>query len=95
MLDGPRRLELMLEMSNLTKERGEVAAFLASVLRRITECWKVEDYEEIGVDKAEVEEKLGLKYLIPLLELNTGMDWCRRRSKERLENNWGEDWRVN
>ena len=64
-------------------------------MRRIIEGWKAEDYKELGVDKAEVEEKLGLKYLIPLLELNTGMDWCRRRSKERLENTWGEDWQVN
>ena len=36
-LDGPRRLVLMLKMSNLTQERGEVAAFSAPVLRRIIE----------------------------------------------------------
>ena len=90
-LDGPRRLELMLEMSNLTQERGEVAAFSASVLRRIIEGWKPEDYEEMGVDKAEVEEKLGLECLIPLSELDTGMDRHRRLSEERLENTWGED----
>ena len=36
-LDGPRRLELMLEMSNLTQEREEVAAFSASVVSRIIE----------------------------------------------------------
>ena len=56
-LDVPRRLELMLEMSNLTQERGEVAAFSASMLRRSMEGRKDEDYEEMGVDKAEVEEK--------------------------------------
>ena len=36
-LDGPRRLELMLTLPNLTQETGEVAAFLASVLRSIVE----------------------------------------------------------
>ena len=30
------------------------------MLRRIIEGWKAEDYEEMGVDKAVVEEKLGL-----------------------------------
>ena len=44
-VDGRRRLELMLIMSNLTLERGKVAAFSASVLRRIIEGWKAEDYE--------------------------------------------------
>ena len=73
-LDGLRRRELMLEMSNLTQERGEVAPISASVLRRIIECWKAEDYEEMGVDKAEVVEKLGLECLIPLSKLDTGMD---------------------
>ena len=53
-LNGPRRLELMLEISNLTQERGEVAGFSASVRRKIIEGWKAEDYEEMGVDKAEV-----------------------------------------
>ena len=85
----------MLVMSNLTQERGEVAAFSASGLRRIIEGWKAEDYEEMGVDKAEVEEKLGRECIIPLSELDTGMDRCRRRSEERVENTWGEDWRVN
>ena len=33
--------------------------------------------------------------LIPLSELDTGMDQRRRRSKERQENTWGKDWRVN
>ena len=93
--DGPRRLEIMLEMSNLTQKKGEVAAFSAFVLRRILEGWKAEDYEEMGVDKAEVEEKLGLKCLTPLSELDTSMDRRRRRSEERLEITLGEDWRVN
>ena len=82
-------------MSNLTQERGEVAASSASVLRRIIEGWKAQDYEEMGVHKAEVEEKLGLECLILLSELDTGMDRRRRRSKESLENTWGKDWRVN
>ena len=82
-------------MSNLTQEREEVAAFSASVVRRIIKGWKVEDYKEIRVDKAEVEEKLGLECLIPLSELDTGMDQRRTRSEERLENTWGEDWGVN
>ena len=82
-------------MSNLTQEKGEVAAFSAFVLRRILEGWKAEDYEEMGVDKAEVEEKLGLKCLTPLSELDTSMDRRRRRSEERLEITLGEDWRVN
>ena len=38
---------------------------------------------------------MGLECLIPLSELDTDMDRRRRRSKERLENTWGEDWRVN
>ena len=92
---SPRRLQLMLEISNLTQARGEVAAFLASGLRRIIEGWKAEDYEEMGVDKAEVEEKLGRECIIPLSELGNGMDRRWRRSKERLENTWGEDWQVN
>ena len=87
-----RRLQLMLEMTNLTQERGEVAAFSASGLRRIIEGWKAEDYEEMGVDKAEVEEKLGRECIIPLSELDTGMDRHQRRSEERLEHTWGEDW---
>ena len=82
-------------MSNLTQERGEVAAFSASMLRRIIEGWKTADYEEIGMDKASVEEKLGLECLSPLSELDTGMDRRRRCSEERLENSWGEDWQVN
>ena len=91
-LDGPQRPELMLNMSNLTPERGKVAAFLPSLLRKIIEGWEAEDYKEMWVDKAEVEEKLGLKYLILLSELDTGMDRRRRRLEERLENTWGEDW---
>ena len=94
-LYGPRRIDLMLEMSNLTQGRGEVAGFSASVLRRIIEGSKTEDYEEMGVDKVEVEAKLSLECLIPLSELDTGMDRRRGRSEERLENTWGEDWRVN
>ena len=49
----------------------------------------------MGVDKAEVEEKLGLECLIPLSKLDTGMDRCQRRLEERLENTWGVDCRVN
>ena len=66
-LGGPQRLDLMLKISNLTQERREVAAFSASLLRMIIEGWKAEDYQKMGVDKAEVKEKLGLKCLIPLL----------------------------
>ena len=40
----------------------------------------------MGVNKAEVEEKLGLECLIPLSELDTVMDRRQRRSEERLEN---------
>ena len=96
-LDGPYHLQLMLEISNLTQERGEVAAFSSSMLRRIMENWKAEDYEEMGVDKAKVEEKWGLNCLIPLSDLDTSMDPSRRGrcSKERPENTWGEDLRVN
>ena len=94
-LDGPQRLELMLEMSNLTQERREVAAFSASVLKRIIEGWKAEHYEEMGVDKAEVEEKLGLECRIPLAELDTSMDQHPRRTEERLENTWDKNWGVN
>ena len=36
-LDRHQRLELLLEMLNLTQERGEVAAFSASLLRRTIE----------------------------------------------------------
>ena len=85
----------MLEMTNLTQERGDVAAFSACVLRRIIEGWKAEDYEEMGVDKVEVEEKFSLECLIPLSELDTGMDRRRSRSEARIENTCGEDWRVN
>ena len=46
----------------------------------------------MGVDKAEVEEKLGFECLIALSELDTGMDQRRRRSEERVENTWGKDW---
>ena len=49
----------------------------------------------MGIDKAEVEEKMGLECLIPLSGLDTGMDWRRRRTEERLENSWVYDWRVN
>ena len=58
----------MLEMPNLTQERGEVGAFPASGMRRNIQGWKAEDYKVMGVDKAEVEEKLGLECLIPLSE---------------------------
>ena len=85
----------MLEMSNLTQESREVAAFSASVLKRIIEGWKAEDYEEMGVDKAEVEAKLGLECRIPLSELDTGMDQYRKRSEERLKNTLDENWGVN
>ena len=44
-LDGPWRLELMVKLPNLTQETGEIAAFLASVLRWIMEGWRAEDYE--------------------------------------------------
>ena len=47
------------------------------------------------IDKAEVQEKMGLECLIPLSGLDTGMDWRRRRTEERLENSWVYDWRVN
>ena len=40
----------------------------------------------MGVDKAKVEEKLGLKCLIPLSDLDTGMNRRERCLKERLEN---------
>ena len=93
-LDGPQRLELVLEMSNLTQEMGKLAAFSASVLRGIMEGWKAENYQEVGVDKAEVEEKLDLECLIPLSELDTSMDRRRRHSKEMLQNTRGGDWRV-
>ena len=58
------------------------------------EGWKAENYQEVGVDKAEVEEKLGLECLIPLSELDTSMDRRRRHSKEMLQNTRGGDWRV-
>ena len=94
-LDGPQRLEIMLKMSNLTPERRDVAAFSASVLRRIIEGWQAENYEEMGVVKAQLKEKLGLECPIPLSELNTGINRHRGRAAERLENTWGKDWRVN
>ena len=49
-LEGPDRLELMIELSEQTQERGEVAASCASVLRRIAEKWTDKDLEEMGVD---------------------------------------------
>ena len=64
----------MLEMSNLTQERGEVVAFSASVLRRIIEGWKTADYEEMGMDKAAVEEKLGLECLKILVTKYCGIE---------------------
>ena len=38
-LEGPKRLELMAEISERTQERGEVAAFSAKVLRKMVENW--------------------------------------------------------
>ena len=85
----------MLEMLNLTQEKGEVGAFSASGLRRNIQGWKAEDYEVMGVDKAEVKEKLGLQCLIPLSGLDPSMDRRQRCSEEKLENTWGENWGVN
>ena len=87
-LYGPRRLELMLDMSNLTQKRGKVIAFSASVLRMIIEGWKPEDYEDMGVEKAEVEEKFGLESLIPLSEFRhrygSASETLRRKPRKHL-----------
>ena len=45
---------------------GYVAAFSASVLRKIIEDWKAGDFEEIGVDKGTVKEKWDLECRIGL-----------------------------
>ena len=90
--DGPWRLELVLEISNRSQKRGYVAAFSASVLRKIIEDWKAGDFEEIGVDKGTVKEKWDLECRIGLWELDTGMDWSWRHSEKRLENTLGKDW---
>ena len=59
--DGPQSLELMIEMPQLTQERGKAAAYSASVLKKIIEGWIDKDFEEMGMDKAATKEKIGLK----------------------------------
>ena len=72
-------------MSNLTQESREVVGFSVSMVRGILEGWKAEDCKEIGVETAAVVWNLGLQCLIPLSELDTGIDRHRRHSEERLE----------
>ena len=59
-LEGPKRLELVVEMSERAQERGEVAAFSANVLKKIVQGWTDKELEEMGVDRATAEEKTGL-----------------------------------
>ena len=92
-LEGPDRLELMIELSEQTQERGEVAASCASVLRRIAERWTDKDLEEMGVDRATAEERVGLHLgLIPLAELDTGVKRRKRLSERRISIVWEEEW---
>ena len=73
-LEGPDRLELMIELYKQTQERGEVAASCASVLRRIAETCTDKNLEEMGVDRATNEQRVGLHLsLIPIAELDTGV----------------------
>ena len=70
-----------------------MAAHSASVMRKIVEGLTPEELAEMGVDRATVEEKTGLREgLIPLSELDTGISRRRRLSLLRLEAAWGEEW---
>ena len=95
-LNGPQRLKLVAEVSERTQERGEVAACSARVIRRIVEGWTDKELEEMGVDRAAAEEKVGLRTgLIPLAELDTGIRRRRRHSERRISAACGDEWEIN
>ena len=62
-------------------------------MRRIVEGLTPKELAEMGVDRATVEEKTGLREgLIPLSELDTEISRHRRLSLLRIEAVWGEEW---
>ena len=82
----------MAEVSERTQERGEVATGSARVLKTIVEGWTDKELEEMGVTGAAAEEKVGLHTsLIPLAELDTGIQRRRRDSQRRISAAWGDE----
>ena len=89
-LSRPQRLELMTEVSEMTQERGKVAACSARVIKRIVEGWTDKELEEMWVTRAAAEEKVGLHTgLIPLAGLDSGIRRRRRHSELRICAAWG------
>ena len=73
-LEGNLHADLIVELSERTLDRGESAAFSASVIKRIVEGLTTKELQEMGVERATLEERVGLKEgLIPLAELDMGV----------------------
>ena len=89
-LEGNLCADLIVELSERTLDRG---AFSAGVIKRIVEGLTTKELQEMGVERATLQERVGLKEgLIPLAELNTGVSRRCQNSLRRLDKTWGEDW---
>ena len=94
-LNGPQALELIADISERIQERGEVAARSARVIKRIVEGWTDKELEEMVVDRAAAEEKVGLHIgLIPLSELDKGIRRRWRHSNRRISAAYGDEWEI-
>ena len=92
-LKGNLRADLIVELLEWTLDRGESAAFSAGIIKRIVEGLTTKEVQEMGVERATLEERVGLKDgLIPLAEFDTGVSRRCQNSFLRLDEAWGEDW---
>ena len=72
-LEGNLHTDLIVELSQWSQDWGESPAFSVGVINRIVEVLTTKELQEMGVERAMLEERVGLKEgLIPLAELDAG-----------------------
>jgi hypothetical protein len=92
-LEGPARWELVKEVARSTLLHHEWTALSASVLKSIMDAWTDDDYEEMGVGRAEADADLFFTAkLIPLADSHSENQRRKETTKQRIADVWGDDW---
>ena len=92
-LDPPAKWLLVKEISRIAEEHTEKVAYAGLVQKEVIDSWTDDDYEEMGITKAQVETELNYSSVIlPLAEIYTKTEQRKAKARGRLEVAWGRKW---